>query len=330
MKITYFFRKQRPEYNSIEELFGGIIKRMEEKEEVDQVHVPLSGAKPWVLFKNVKFAKKHHGEINHITGDIQYIGIVLNDRTVLTIHDVYSVITGNWFKRWYLRYFWFYLPAKRVKLITTISEYSKNELVKVIPFASHKIKVVHNPYRLELLEKKRQWKGLKFELPATVLIVGTKKNKNLQRIIPALKDLNVKVRILGRLNAVIEDLLNENEIDYTNYFNLSYDEVIDLYLNSHILCFPSLYEGFGMPIIEAQALGIPVITSNLGAMKEVADGSACLVNPHDVNDIRDAVIRVMNNGNYRDFLIEQGYENIKRFDPEEIANQYLELYREIV
>ena len=80
---------------------------------------------------------------------------------------------------------------------------------------------------------------------------------------------------------------------YVNYTNLSQEAIIQQYIDCDMLSFVSTYEGFGMPIIEAQAIGRPVITSNIGAMKEVALDTACLVDPYDVESIKNGIQKLI-------------------------------------
>jgi glycosyltransferase involved in cell wall biosynthesis len=96
-----------------------------------------------------------------------------------------------------------------------------------------------------------------------------------------------------------------------------------------MLLFASTYEGFGLPIIEAQAVGRPVITSDLCSMPEAAGGAACLVDPYDVAAIRQAVLRVMEDHEYRDDLIARGLVNVERFRASKVAAQYAQLYRTV-
>lgn len=96
-----------------------------------------------------------------------------------------------------------------------------------------------------------------------------------------------------------------------------------------MLCFVSLYEGFGMPIIEAQATGRPVVTSNLGAMAEVAGRGAHLVDPEESGSIRQGVVKILEDGAYREQLVEKGLKNVKRFRAETVAGQYMALYSDI-
>ena len=105
---------------------------------------------------------------------------------------------------------------------------------------------------------------------------------------------------------------------------------MELYHQCNMLSFISTHEGFGMPIIEAQATGRPVVTSNLSSMPEVAGKGALLVNPYDINDIKLKILSIMKNDSLRDNLIELGFENVKRFKKEVIAEQYLNLYHEIL
>src|SRR5690606_6817480 len=163
-----------------------------------------------------------------------------------------------------------------------------------------------------------------------ILLMGTKPNKNLERTLEALKGLNCKVLIVGSLTVEQSRLVEVYQIEYENKFNLSFEDIMECYSACDFVCFASTYEGFGMPIIEAQAVGRPVITSNIGAMEEVSAGSACQVNPYDVASIKEGILKVCEDEQYRNSLISKGLENIKRFQPEYIAQQYIELYKEII
>ena len=101
------------------------------------------------------------------------------------------------------------------------------------------------------------------------------------------------------------------------------------YEEADIVTLMSTLEGFGMPIVEAQAVGRVVVTSNVSSMPEVAGDGACLVDPLDVSAIRAGIRKVIDDDGYREDLVRRGFENVKRFDPERIAQQYLDLYRRI-
>ncbi len=162
-----------------------------------------------------------------------------------------------------------------------------------------------------------------------ILHIGTKENKNLTNLIKAVNGLTIKINIVGELNTEQKLLLTENQVDFNNFQNVSDEQLFSLYRECDILSFISTYEGFGLPIIEAQSVGRPVITSNLSSMPEIAGEGALLVNPHSIESIHDGIKKVINDDIFREKLILKGHENIKRFDPENIAYQYLQLYKEV-
>lgn len=326
MTVNIFFRKRLPRNNSIEELFLGLIPFISKETKVVVSEVPNSGASPIVMLKNIKFARSKKEQINHISGDVHYLVLAFEKNSILTIHDVKSAFSGSVVKQFYIRLFWFWLPALFVTRISVISQFTKTELERIIPFAKDKIRVIHNPIHQNLVLAPHQFNIKKPQ----ILFIGTKPNKNLERSFEAIRELDCCAMIIGTLTDAQENLLKEFQIDYRNKINLTFEEVVDCYRNCDLVCFASTYEGFGMPIIEAQAMGKPVVTSNVGAMLEVSNNSACLVNPLDVNSIRDGILKICEQKAYRELLITDGLENIKRFQPEYIAEQYVELYKEIL
>ncbi|PZR04182.1 MAG: glycosyltransferase family 1 protein, partial [Flavobacterium psychrophilum] len=111
--------------------------------------------------------------------------------------------------------------------------------------------------------------------------------------------------------------------------NLTDEEILDKYKSADIVSFVSTYEGFGMPIVEANAIGRVVITSRILSMPEVAGNAAHLVDPYDVQSIRDGIIKVITDAQYRNALIANGYLNRQRFSAETIALQYAAIYHHL-
>jgi glycosyltransferase involved in cell wall biosynthesis len=326
MHITYFFRKQRPGAFSIENLFLNI--QQEYPEDVKCTNHFLSW--PSIGFLNRLFlaweALKRQGEINHITGDINFIALLLSKRrTILTIHDIESLYRTNRLSNWLLQFFWLLMPLARVKYVTVVSAETKKKLLEHISVSRDKVVVIPN-----VISPAFEYVPKRFNSEKPVLLqVGTKYNKNLERTIEAIKSINCRFVIVGKLTHDQRQLIEKHDIAYVNHVNITEEQLRQLYVEADIVTFVSLFEGFGMPILEAQATGRPVITSNCSSMPEVAGDGAMFVDPENVDDIRNAVQQLLHNEELRNALVSKGLENRKRFSNKVIAQQYLDLYKRI-
>ena len=128
----------------------------------------------------------------------------------------------------------------------------------------------------------------------------------------------------------VRNILKSVNFKFSIFSNLSLKNVYRQYKLCDILLFSSLYEGFGLPIIEAQAVGRPVVTTNYGSMKEISNGSACLVNPKDPSSIYAGIEKIIKNKKYRDYLVAKGFKNVERYKAEKIGRDYVNLYKKIL
>ncbi|MBX2959509.1 MAG: glycosyltransferase family 4 protein [Flavobacteriales bacterium] len=322
---TLIYRKKDPSFNSIENVFNALLPYFGNL--IIKVELPFNNSGVINRFKNIWHVKRlAKNSFIHITGHDHYLALGLKkDNTILTIHDIEFIKRNQGLKRYLLQKLWMDYPIAKVKLVTTVSEFSKQEILRLNNYKTP-IHVIHNPLTLKIESK---LKTFNHDFP-TILQIGTKENKNIYRLIDALKGIKCHLVIISRENKEIVDALEKNQISYSFKSNLSNEEIIEEYYNCDLVSFISTYEGFGLPIIEAQAAGRVVITSNVASMPEVAGDGALLVNPFKVNEINNGIRELINNDNLREALIKKGLENVKRFEPQKIANQYLELYNQVL
>lgn len=330
--ITYFFRHPRPEYHSIERLFGGLadyINQHTGRQVVRQVHCPHSQVTPLNLLRNCLSARRQRGSVNHITGDVHYLALALPKRsTILTIHDcVLLTRYSKWHPmHWFHFYVWYKWPISRAGLVTTISDNSKAELVRVVGVSPDKIKVIANFYDPRFFPDESSAQPNR---QPVILQVGTGPHKNLERLIAAVAGLPCRLVVIGQLTDLQKQLLLIHQVEYQELGNVDFPTVHQAYLTADLVAFVSLYEGFGLPILEAQTMNKPLITSNMEPMRTIAGEGASLVDPTDVAAIRTEIERILADPTYRAGLLDSGQINARRYSIDRIAGRYVALYNSL-
>lgn len=325
--ITFFHRNHKCGY-SIYKVFKTIENELKcQNHELEEYFMPSPFSMPWDIIRNSIFTFKHRNTkgINHISGHIHDVILgLIGCKTVLTIHDlVFIDNVRNPIKRFYKWLFWLYIPIKLANKVTCISNETKRKVLEHIK--TNKITVIYNPIDPTF---KYVPKTFSKECPI-ILHIGTFWNKNLERTIQALEGINCHLRIIGEIDNRILQLLQEKNIKYSNAKNLSDEEIRQEYINCDIVNFPSIYEGFGMPVIEGQQTGRIVITSAIEPIKEIAGEAVIFVNPTNIQSIHNAYIKAIEDDKLRNEIIQKGLENAKRFQVKNIANQYIELYQSL-
>jgi glycosyltransferase involved in cell wall biosynthesis len=326
-KIVYIERKCS-ESVSLEKVFRQIAKSISKtKFEIAFEQLPYFNRLSGIL-KNFIYFQKPTADIYHITGDIHYIALLLpSEKTVLTIHDLRFLHIKKGLRRFVLKKLFLDLPVKRLNYITAISEGTKNEIIKYTNCASEKIRLIKNPLREHFSAAAN--KEFNSKCP-TILQIGTAPNKNVINLVRALNGIKCRLRIIGRIGTELMNELKRHGINFEHNFNLSDAEIREEYVKADIVSFCSTFEGFGLPVIEAQAMRTAVITSNISPLREVSGGGATLVDPSSVSEIREGILRLIKDKTYRENLLEKGIENTKKFEPKVIASLYENLYQEII
>ncbi|MFT3703622.1 MAG: glycosyltransferase family 1 protein [Agriterribacter sp.] len=324
IKVVFFQRKPLPIHKSIEFIFEDVRQRLAGR--IFSVKKVFSFYSKGIVdrLQIMVEAYKNQGDINHITGDVHFAAILLNKKkTILTIHDCGMLASSSGIKHFLFKFFWFTYPLKKCNLVTVVSETTKKELIKYTNCSSDKIHVIPVAVSSLFVYEPKPFNHIK----PVILQFCTTPNKNTERVIVALKGIACDLLIIGKLTSSQKELLKQTNINYKNVENISEKELVEHYKSSDMLSFVSTYEGFGMPIIEAQATGRPVITSNISSMPEIAGKAACLVNPYNIDEIRNGILKIINDTAYRQELINEGLKNCRRFEGDTIANEYLQLYK---
>jgi glycosyltransferase involved in cell wall biosynthesis len=210
-----------------------------------------------------------------------------------------------------------------VSRITVISEETKRQLLKEVTVPADRVHVIPVSVSERFQPSPRAFDHRN----PRILQVGTKANKNVVRLVQALQGIPCTLDIVGPISESLAKLLQETGVQYQSYGRLSDDELVQRYREADVISFVSTYEGFGMPIVEAQCLERVCVTSNCSSMPEVAGDGACLVDPLDVASIRAGFQRVIADEEYRNSLIEAGRVNRLRFDAQKIADDILSVYQ---
>jgi glycosyltransferase involved in cell wall biosynthesis len=275
-------------------------------------------------------------------------------KTVVTVHDLTPIVFPEAFPsgikgklKWQMQRF----ALKRANAVITDSESSKKDIIKHTGIKENKIHVVYlaageNFQRLMINDSGLMTIKKKFGLPEKfVLYVGDVTwNKNLPRLIDAIKETKLPLVMVGKslvsenydknspwnadLNRVGELTKGDSNIMKLGF--VTSEELVQLYNLATVFVMPSLYEGFGLPILEAMASGCPVITSKEGSLEEVAGEAALYVDAYDMDSIAAGIKKVFEDQNLQKELSKKGLEQAKNFSWKKTAEKTLAVYESIL
>jgi glycosyltransferase involved in cell wall biosynthesis len=310
----------------------------------------------WEQFILPKVAKKYGCEILHCTSNTApiYPGIPL----ITTLHDI-IYLERSWFKtlagsasayqKFGNIYRQFIVPfvVKNSSRIITVSHFEKNNIGEYFHMnGDNKLKTVHNGVskHFKVITDKMELKRVKekYHLPDHFLFFlgNSDPRKNTKGTLKAFSDFlkqtnsNYKLVMLDFDSLELKKILREigddqlfDKIIMTGY--VQDNDLPAIYSLSELFLFPSLREGFGIPVLEAMACGVPVITSNTSSMPEIAGDAAHLVNPSRPQEITQGIRKILSDKKYSETLCKKGLEQHKKFSWKSMAENVLELYSEM-
>lgn len=279
---------------------------------------------------------KHQIDLFHETGNLG-ISIFTRVKSILTVHDLIPLQVKNYFSyskfpvlSKYMYLFRLYSSCLKAKKIVTDSEYTKNGLKK-IGIGSNKIEVIRLGVNLPKKVNFRYIKGNYILNNGGIDI-----RKNLDILIRSFaivhkEEHEYKLVITGQNEEILpklKELVSKLHLQKTVIFVGYVDdwELASLLRYAKCLCYPSLNEGFGFPILEAFSYGVPVITSNTSSIPEIAKNASILVNPKNEKQITDAILTLLKDNKLAKKLRKTGLERVKKFSWRKTANEYLNLY----
>lgn len=275
---------------------------------------------------------------------INFISLPKNTANILTVHDISFLSRPEFFSK--RRNFWHQMInikklTNRFSNIVAISENTKNDLIDYCAVPEEKIRVIHSG----ISDKYFNFSGIanRFCQGNYILYLGTiEPRKNIENLIKAYEILRLKNDSLADYKLVIAggkgwkceadyEAINESlfadDIIVTGY--ITDEEKIALYNQAKLFVFPSFYEGFGFPPLEAMASGVPVVASSLSSLPEIVGSVAMLANPYDAHDLAIAIEHGLLDHTWREFSRLKGVEIAKLFNWQKTAQAYLQLFEEI-
>jgi glycosyltransferase involved in cell wall biosynthesis len=295
-----------------------------------------------VFKRPVSVSIKNKPDIWHMTTPlpIKIKGV----KTVITVHDLIPLkvpfttldVKANFYHlfKWACNY---------ADLILAVSDQTKRDIIDIYNIPAEKIKVTWQSVK-KINKKADSDFEIKYlnanaiEKEKYVLFVGNiEPKKNIKSLITAMSfvDESIKLVIVGKKAWLWKDqlknlkkYLTNKRVKFMNY--LDDDELAVLYRNASCLVFPSIYEGFGLPVLEAMQYNCPVICSGITSLPEVAGDAALYIDPYDYKDIRHKITSIINDPELRSSLIEKGKKRVEFFSPENYAKRLEQAYQSIL
>lgn len=304
-------------------------------------YIVFKAKKLWTMLGLSKKIYKDRKNLDVFFSPTHYLPLLTVVPSVVSIFDLSYLIYPELFKKkdLYQLKIWGKYSIKRAKAVITISESSKNAIIEEYKLASDKVHVVY-PGIKELISNReinmadlQKKYGIKKNF---ILFVGTiQPRKNIARLVEAISQIpELELIVVGKRGWQYEGILDSPRkfgvADRVKFLEFVPDEELsELYKNAICFVLPSLYEGFGLPILEAMKHGCPVVTSNTSSLPEAGGDASLYFDPEDSSDIAEKIKKLLSDDKLREDMIEKGYKQAKKFSWEKAAKETLQVLKEV-
>lgn len=277
-----------------------------------------------------------HGLSNEIPFGIRKSGI----KSVVTIHDLIFVrypelypAIDRFFYQQKFRY-----ACKNADAVVAVSQQTKDDIMEFYKIPSERIRVIYQDCQSSFHQRVDNQSILtirnKYSLnkPYIICVSSFSERKNQKRLVEAFQQLGLndyELVLVGGKSKYAEEIIQNSPKNTRILYKVPSTDLPALYQGASLCVYPSFFEGFGIPIVEALHSGIPVVAANGSCLEEAGGGGALYANPLDVNNLADKIRQVLTNDSLRNDLILKGKEHIKQFSAENIAGQLIQLYWEL-
>ena len=270
------------------------------------------------------------GKKKYIVLSFTGLGSIMIRNKIMTIHDLSFLYNRSWFSK---AYYWWYklmtpLAVRTSKSIITVSQFSKQEILRFYPFVQEeKVNVIYCGIDNDRFY--RQEDTAPADSHYVLAVSSLDPRKNFPMLIRAFKGIkDSELYIVGKYNHVFSQQTDSGAESENIRFlgRVSDEELLTLYNQAECLIFPSIYEGFGLPLLEAMACGCPVLASDIPVFKEICGDAAIYFNPHDHQNIHEVIkLYLSTPAQQKEIMREKGFQVIKRFSWTDSAKRIIQL-----
>jgi len=324
-------------------IFLGPVNTLKSYEWANQGNVDLINCNSMIysIKEQVELGLKLHSNISLFWSPHYNIPLLYRGNLLVTVHDLFHLAMPDLVKGFHKRLYaktMFSQLCRRAKAIICISEFTKNELIRLAHCKEDKIRLIPNGVDQSWRYVKKQ--NNPYYKPFFLFVGNVKPHKNIKNLIRGyalIKDqIEQDLIIVGKKDgfltgddeAIVEAGKLGSRINFSGF--IDNETLIQYYKNADALVFPSLYEGFGLPPLEAMICGCPIIVSNKSSLPEVCGDAALYCDPYSITDISEKMIMFSRNSSLRETLVQKGYTRAERFSWEECAKKTISVIQEIL